>query len=442
MKKKELYMPISYHEQFKENHRKKNWNGLFSKSKATAGGQLPPQRPTAVVKQPIRSDTFTLPTRPDQSNFKVPQVDQSRNGSRPQPTNKPSVKNSPPPPEQKRPTPMRKSAPIYPNIKRSTTTNQRNNLSRKPVRFANLFDYRTSSPSSLPLPAHSSKTTTFAAEPMLRDHVDRSKPIYRTNDTYVTHRQRHSPAYAYTDYHTVSNDIPTTSYFTSLPPISQSTNPTAPTVVMHSKETRHVDPPTVIIHSKDNSYTRPPTVIPTISTIPSYSSSAPFTMLPSSGVPNSTMFLPNSAMPSYPSTSSMFLPNSTMPMYPSNSTMFFPPSTTTITQPSVQTYLLQPPPTSTYFSQPLFYPMAFPKPPPPPPPLPPPPPPPPPPPVPTQQTIINQSSSAATAVPTTIQTENKVEERNATIFVQPNTIYPRKNVTVQLKMLDEVCLIF
>jgi hypothetical protein len=418
-------MSISYHAQFQENQRKKNWNGLFGKPKATAGGKLPPaQRPTTVVKQTIRSDTFTLPTKREETNFKVPDVNQAQNGSRRQPTNKPAVVNSPPPVEQKRTIPMRRSGNIQSSAKHVNSTT---NLERRPVRFTNSYNntYYSSTP-----PAYYSKSAPLV-DPLPQDHLDKPRRMHRPNDDYIIHRRKDSPAYAYTDYQTVSNNIPTTSYMTSLPPIYQSNNPTAPTVIIHPKETLPSNPPTVIIHSKENKYSRPPTVIP------SYPSSVPMMILPSSAPPNSTMFLPNSNLP--PSTmflpnsnlppSTMFLPNSNLP----TSTMFLP-STTVPTQPPVHTFFLQSP----YMSQPFFYPMPFPKPNPPPAPLPPPPPLPPP-----QQTIISQSSSSSVSAPTTIKTENKTEENNATIVVHPNsTKNNMKNVTIQLKMLDEVCFFF
>jgi hypothetical protein len=111
------------------------------------------------------------------------------------------------------------------------------------------------------------------------------------------------------------------------------------------------------------------------------------------------------------------------------------PTTTAPTQPPVHTFLLQHPPNSTYLSQPFFYPMPFPNPKPNPPPVPPPP----------QQTIISQSSSSSVSAPTTtVKTENRTEENNnATIIVQPNSAYNRnKNVTIQLKMLGEVCFFY
>jgi hypothetical protein len=413
--KKKFYMPISYHEQFRENQRNKKQNGLFSKSKATAGGKLPPQRLTAVVKQPLRSDTFTLPTKRDETNFKVPKVNQTQNGSRRQVTNKPAVINPTPPAEQKLTEPMRKSVGTRSTLRQSNPTN----LQRKPVRFTNNYNntYYSSSP------AYNQKTAPLA-DPLPQDTLEKSRRMRINNDDYIIHRRKDPPAYAYNDYQV--SDIPTTSYATSLPPISQSANQTAPTVIIHPKETTRSDPPTVIIHSKENFSSELPAVIPTLSTIPSYPSSAPF------------MFLPSSATHTYPPTSTMILPNSTVPSYPQTSTMILP-TTTVPNQPPVQTFLLPHPPTSTYFSQPLFYhiPFSNPK------PVLPLSAPPPAPPPPAQPTIINQSSSSSSSAPAIVKTENKTEENNATIVVHPNTIHSdKKNVTIQLKMLDEVCFFY
>ena len=376
-------MSISYHEQFQENQRKKNQNGLFSNSKATAGGQLPAQRRTDVVRQPLRSDTFTLPSKRDETNVKVPQVNQRTNGSRTR-SKLPVVKSSPLT-EQKSPVSMRRTA-----VKQSTVN--RTNLLRKPVRFADNYNqiYSSSSPSSLP--AYYPKTAPLA-DPLPENHLERTRRMHiSNNDHHFIHGRQNSPAYAYSDYQTVSNNIPTTSYITSLPPMSQSMNPTAPTVVIHPKETRSSDPPTVIIHSKEHSHPRSPTVIRTLSTIPSYPPSAPLMYLPPSAAPTSTMFLPSTTVP---------------------------------TQAPVQTFFFQPQATSTYLPQPMFYPMPFsqPNPPPAPPPAP-------------QQTIISQSSSSSVSAPTI---ENKSECNHPTIVLQPNSANNRKNVTIQLKMLDEVC---
>jgi hypothetical protein len=418
-------MSISYHEQFRGNQRKKNQNGLFSNSKATAGGKLPPQRPTVVVKQPLRSDTFTLPTKRDEINFKVPKVNQTQNGSQRQAANKPAVINSSPPAEQKRTEPMRKSGGNRSMLRQSNPTIDRQNLERKPVRFANNYNNTYYSSSTASPPVYYQKTAPLA-DPLPQDTLDKSRRMRIANDDYVIHRQKDSPAYAYTDYHTVSN-IPTISYVTSLPPISQSTNQTAPTVIIHPKENPRSDPPTVIIHSKEKPSSEPPTVLSNLSTIPTYPHSAPF------------MILSSSTAPTYPPTSTMILPNSTVPSYSPTSTMILP-TTMGPTQPPMQPFFLPPPPNPTYFSQPFFYPIPFsnPKPnlpssapPPPPPPLPPPPP---------HQTIITQSSSSSSSAPATVKTENKTEENNATIIVHPNTTNNnKKNVTIQLKMLDEVC---
>jgi len=414
-------MSISYHTQFRENQRSKFANDLLSNSKATTGGQLQTQRPTAVVKQPIRSDTFTLPTKRQQTNStKVPKINQiESNDNRQQRFIKPLIDDTLPPAVS-----MKKTG----NYNRSTGKQRNpiiNQLSaqRRPVRFAQNFDdtyYPASSPPlPPPAPAYYPKSA-----PLPRENFDDSTRLHNSNDDYAANYRKPPTNYNYSEYQTVS-DLPLNSYQTSLPPINQSTHPTViihpnessthsdhpPTVVIHSKEPSfHSEPPPkVILHSKDTSY---PTILPTYNP-----SSAPLMFLPNTTTPTSTMFLPNTTAP----TSTMFLPNST------TVPMFFP------TQAPLQTFLLQPQLPPPPPPPPLFYP--FPR------PIVPPPAPAPPPPVP--QTIINQSSSSSTAAPTTVHTENKTEENNATIFLHPNTITnSKKNVTIQLKMLDEVCLFF
>lgn len=422
-------MSISYHTQFRENQRNKISNGLLSNSKATTGGQLPAQRPTAVVKQPIRSDTFTLPTKRHETNSKVPKVNQTQNDLRQQRFNQPLVRNTLPPAEVKRTEMMRKTTSNTRTItkQRHPVFNQQSG-ERRPVRFTTNYDNTYYSASPLPpVPAPPPPPAAAAyypkSAPAPRADFDNSKRIHNTNDDYVIHRQKTSPAYNYSEYHTVS-ELPSTSFQRSLPRIAPTTNPTTPTVIIHSKESSsHSDPPTVVIHKEPTIRSDPPKFVihskneypQTV--LPSYHpNSAPFMFLPNSNVPTSAMFLPNSTIPSYSTTSQMILPN----------------------QAPLQTFLLQPPPPTTYMQQPLFYPMHFPTPRPTVPPPPPPPLPPPPPPVP--QTIINQSSSSSSAAPATVHTENKTEDNRATIVLQPNTIaHSRKNMTIQLKMLDEVC---
>jgi hypothetical protein len=372
-------MSTSYHQQFRENQRNKNQNDLFSNSKATAGGKLPAQRPTAVVKQSFRSDTFTLPTKRDETNFKVPKVNQAQNGSRRQAAKKPDVVNSSPPAERK--DIMRTNGGIRPTLKQVNSTMDRQNLQRKPVRFANDYNntYYSSSPASLPV-YH--QRTAPLADPLPREAIDKSRRMRVANDEYIMHRRRDSPAYAYNDYRTVS-DIPTTSYRTSLPPITQTRYPTAPTVVIRPQEIPRSAPPP-----------------------------APIFILPSPAPPTSTMVLPPPTVPSYSNpTSTMIF--STIPPQQPQSTFFLPPP---------QPFLLPFP-----YSNPN-------------PPVPAPPPPPPPP---QPQTVINQTTSSSASASAAAKSENKTEESHATIIVHPNTIQNnKKNVTIQLKMIDEVCFLF
>ncbi|CAF3720736.1 unnamed protein product [Rotaria sp. Silwood1] len=370
-----------------------------SKSKATAGNKLPTQRPTAVVKQPIRSETFTLPTKHHETNFKVPKLNPPQNGFRQQPIKKSTIINSTPQIEQKPIEKMRRNGDVRPIMRQNNLFMNQGNIQRKPVRFANDYNNTYYSSSSNSAPVHYQKPAPLA-NPLPRDALNKSRRMRIANDEYVIHRRKDSPAaYAYNDYQTVS-DIPTISYVTSLPPIDQRKNETAPTVIIHSKETHHSETPTII---------------PTISIPPSYVPPPP------PPPPAPIMILPSSAAPSYPPNSTMFLPSTTVPSYSSISPMMLP-LTTVSTQPSGQNFFLPPSTNPTYMSQPLFYPIpqSNPNPPVSAPPL-------------QQQTIISQSSSSSTSAPAT---QLKTEENNTTFIVRPNTSN-KKNVTIQVKMIDE-----
>ena len=99
--------------------------------------------------------------------------------------------------------------------------------------------------------------------------------------------------------------------------------------------------------------------------------------------------------------------------YPGNTSMSTPPA-----------YYLPSAGNPSYVSQPFFYPMPYAN----------------PPPAPTpQSTIVNQSSASASA--SASAAAPVIEQRDATIIVRPHTTtYPRKNVTIQLKMPSEVRL--
>jgi hypothetical protein len=421
-------MSKSYHEQFRDNQR--NQNGLFLNSKATAGVKLPPpHRAAPVVKQPPRSNTFTLPTKRDETNIKVPRINQALYESRRQPPKEPAYINLPPSAERKSTETMRKNGGARPMLKQSSSSIDRQNPERKPVRFANNYNNTYYSPSPTSAPVHYQKSASHTNS-LPQDALDQSRRTRIKNDEYVIRRRKDPSASAYTDYQTVS-DIPTISYGAPLPPITPPSNQTGPTVIIHSKETLHPDTPTIYR---------------SISTVPSYYQPPPpppFMILPQSGIssypPNSTMFLPPSGISSYPPNSTMFLPSSGIPSYPTSSPMMMPSTSAPNYLPS-QTFLLPPQPAPTYGSQPIFYSMPYPN----PNPsftVPPPPPPPPPPPQPHQQTIISQSSSSSVTVPPPVKIENSTEERNATIIVRPNTTNNnKKNVTIQVKVLDEVCV--
>jgi hypothetical protein len=200
-------MSKSYHKQFRENQRNKNSNGLLSNSKAKFGNKLPEQRPTAVVKQPSRSDTFTLPKNSNETNSKVPKVNQTQNAPRRQ-----AVREQPPV-EQKRTQAIRKNGDTRPMLKRPDKfidqedpqrhpvrfTNQED-LQRNPVRFTNQYN-NTYSPSP---PVYYQKPVPVA-DPLPHDTLDRSRRVLIDNNQYIIRRQKKQPADDYTDYHTVSD---------------------------------------------------------------------------------------------------------------------------------------------------------------------------------------------------------------------------------------------
>ena len=109
--------------------------------------------------------------------------------------------------------------------------------------------------------------------------------------------------------------------------------------------------------------------------------------------------------------------------YPGNTNMLYP-SSSMSTSPA---YYIPSAGNPSYVSQPFFYPMPYTN-------------PPPPAPAP-QSTIVNQSSASATAAASASAAAPVIEQRDATIIVRPHaTTYPRKNVTIQLKLPSEVRL--
>ena len=360
----------SYHQQFRDDQRNKNHRGVVFKSKATAGKQSPPQRPTAVAKQAARSNTFTLPKEPVKTDSKVPKVKQTPNGAPRQPAKGPASISESLDPVKKSRSSMRQNGSI-----RSTTrqTNTATMDQRRPVRFASNHNDVYYSPPPASFPAR-------------HDPSDRSRSMRVTNDDYVIHRRKDPAAHAYTDHHRTVSEIPTISYTTSLPPITQP---------MHST------PPMIIIRPQETFQPEPPPFMPSMSTVTSYP-------------PNPYMF--------YPPDPSMMFPPGPMPGQPFNQPFFFPPT-------------MDP----NYFSQSYLYPIPFSL----PPPVPPPPPPPPPAP---QPTIVNQSSSSASASVATaapINYQTITEAKPPTIVFRPHSsTYDRKNLTIQLKMADEVCPVF
>lgn len=375
-------MSQSYHQQFRDDQRNKNHRGVVFKSKAPAGNQLPPQRPTAVVKQPPRSNTFTLPKLTGETDSKVPKAKKSPNGAQRQPAKAktPASISEPLETVRKPKSSMRQNGSVRSQTRPPNTTSMDQ---RKPVRFASNHTDTYYSSSPAPFPTHHSKSASRAFHPSY-DTSDKSRSIRLTNDDYVIRRRKDPNSHAYTDHHRTVSAIPTISYSTSLPPITQPLHPT---------------PPMIIIRPKETFQPEPPPFMPSISTMTSYPSN-PFPFFPPPYPPNPNMSFPPPMMPGQP--------------------FLFPPT-------------MDP----NYFSQPYLYPIPFSIPPPPPPPLPAPVP---------QPTVVNQSSSSASAsasvaaaAPVNYQTIT--EPRPQTIIVSPHTsTYDRKNVTIQLRMADEVCL--
>ena len=417
-------MSQSYHEQFRENRRNKIQNDLFSSSKATTGGKLPAQRPTAVVKQPLRSDTFTLPKKRGETNYYVPKIDQSRNVSQRLTNKKPAILNSSSTTGQKRPTEtMRKDDGGRTMLTKPTSIIDRRNLERKPVRFANESDNTYYSYSPAPTPASDSSSvyhqkSATLANPSPQDALDESRRTRVVNDAYVVHRRRDSPAYVYSNYHTVS-DIPTISYATSLPSISQSIDQTGPTVIIHPKETHH---------------STASTIIPTRPALPSYTTPGSIIILPSSAAlpcsSTSTAFLPPSIVSSH-SSSTPINSDTTMTSNQSTRYNFLLPSLSNF--PYIFQSVLHPAPHPNFGSNPCYNPYSSPNsnqnpslpssa-----------------PPV-QQHTTISQSSSSSVLAPAQEKTDNRIEKNNRISTYRPNATHSSKNVTIQMKVTDEVCL--
>ena len=383
---RKLSMSKSYHQQFRDDQHNKNHRGVVFKSKAPAGNQLPPQRPTAVVKQPPRSNTFTLPKLAGETDSKVPTVKKSPNGAQRQPAKAKAPASISESLEtiRKPKSSMRQNG----SVRSQTRPPNTNSMDqRKPVRFASNHTDAYYSSSPAPFPTHHSKSASRTLHPSY-DTSDRSRSIRVTNDDYVIRRRKDSNSHAYTDHHRTVSAIPTISYTTSLPPITQPLHPT---------------PPMIIIRPRETFQPEPPPFMPSISTMTSY---------------------PSNPFPFFP------------PPYPPNPNMSFPPPMMP-GQPFGQPFLFPPTMDPNYFSQPYLYPIPF--------SIPPPPPPPPPAPA-LQPTIVNQSSSSASAsasvsaaAPVNYQTIT--ETRPPTIIFSPHTsTHDRKNVTIQLRMADEVCL--
>lgn len=348
-------MSQSYHEQFRENRRGKNQNGVLSKSKATANNKLPTQRPTAAAKQPLRSDTFTLPAIRNGANLRSAKANRQKNGFQQEPVKKSApIKRTPPAQQQRNSEDMRRNAPIRPIMKQNNGFIDSGHLDRRPVRFANNYNTTYSAPPASSLPPHHQKPPP-PDDRLPQNDYDRPRRMRVSDDEYIVNRRVESPVYAYDDYHTVSN-IPTISYSKVLPPI-------------------HHPPPTIVIHPKQTHQFEPRPTVPIVSSAP-----PPISIFPPSTIPTYSQIPP------------MILPPTTISNQPPGQTLFFQPS-------------LNP----SYISQPLFYPIPFTNPPSSAPPIPSQT-------IVNQSSATSASAPAATATATSVKTdENNTPNKNITI---------------------------
>lgn len=185
-----------YYDQFRNNQRDKNQNGLISNSKTKLNGKSPSQRPTA-VKQSPRSDTFASSTKQNDINAKN---NPPQNVSRRIPPKEPAVRNSSPAPEKRRSERIRKDGIPHQAPKYLSSPDDQRDLGRKPLRFPsknNNAYYPSSSAAYYQQPA-----------PLPRDTLDRPNRMRVANNEYVIRRRRQEPPdYVYDDYYPVSDEI-------------------------------------------------------------------------------------------------------------------------------------------------------------------------------------------------------------------------------------------
>ncbi|CAF1136466.1 unnamed protein product [Adineta ricciae] len=162
----------SYHQQFRAEQRDNYPNASSSTSKFVPADKILPQRPTAVDRQPSRSDTFTLSTRHHRINPNAPKIDPRPNS----------------PSQQK--TKSKNTDSIRSVLKQANSPNRQ----RNPVRFAKQLDASFSSSSSV-------------HNPTSRNNTDRTRRLRVSGDEHLLHQQTQSPPHTYRNNHSTEKQI-------------------------------------------------------------------------------------------------------------------------------------------------------------------------------------------------------------------------------------------
>lgn len=215
----------TYYEQFRDNQREKNQNGVNSQSKGKTNGKLPSARATAVKRSP-RSDTFILPTKRQTVDPKVSKTKPAPNPPRRMPSlprapvaknptppiqrrrPEPVAKNPTPPPQRRRLEPVQRNGSTRPAPRYPSSSVEQEELGRRPVRFADRPNpaYRSSSPPPPPPPPPPVRHQKPARVP--REISDRSRHVRVADQDYIIEHRRDTPVeYVYDDYYTVRDLI-------------------------------------------------------------------------------------------------------------------------------------------------------------------------------------------------------------------------------------------
>ncbi|CAF1039939.1 unnamed protein product [Adineta ricciae] len=162
----------SYHQQFRAEQRDNYPNALSPTSKFIPADRILPQRPTAVGRQPSRSDTFTLSARHHRINPKAPKIDPRPNSPFQQKTNSNNTDS------------------IRSVLKQANSPNRQ----RNPVRFAKQLDASFSSSSSV----HNQTS---------RNNTDRSRHLRIGVGEHLLHQQAQSSPHTYRNNHSTEKRI-------------------------------------------------------------------------------------------------------------------------------------------------------------------------------------------------------------------------------------------